>query len=103
MATKLIKDLTRETLAVTNSKNEIQIVTLKAGDILEFRSKGRRFRYEVSLQACYYMSVIQTMQRLYQEKLTRYIELRKSGKKCKRPRPLPPIFSPKLYEALRIK
>jgi hypothetical protein len=103
MATKLLKDLTRETLAVTNTKNEIQIVTLKAGDSLEFRSKGRRFRYEVNLQACYYMAVIQSAQRWYQEKLARYIELKKAGKKCKRPKPLPSIFHPKLYEALRIK
>jgi hypothetical protein len=94
MATKLLKDLTRETLAVTN---------MKAGDMLEFRSKGRRFRYEVPLQACYHMSIIYSAQQWHKEKLARYIEMKKAGKKCKRPRPLPPIFNAKLYEALRMK
>ena len=103
MATKLIKDIKRETLAVTNLKREIQIVTLKAGDMLEFRSKGRRFVYEVPLQACYHMALIYTAQIWYKKRLAKYIQDKKDGKKVKKPKPLSPIFNPKLYEALRIK
>jgi len=103
MTTKLIKDIHRETLAVTDLKGNVQIVSLKGGDMMEFRSKGKRFRYEVPLQACYHMALIFTAQQWYKKKLAKYIEEKKAGKKVKRPRPLSPIFSPKLYEALRLK
>jgi len=103
MAIKLLKDITRETLMVTNSKGETQIITLKAGDVLEFRSKGRRFRYEVPLQACYHMALIYTAHLWYKEKMVRYLQAKKDGRKVKRPKKLAPIFNPKLYEALSIK
>jgi len=103
MAIKLLKDITRETLMVTNSKGETQIITLKAGDVLEFRSKGRRFRYEVPLQACYHMALIYTAHLWYKEKMARYLQAKKDGRKVKRPKKLAPIFNPKLYEALSIK
>jgi hypothetical protein len=103
MATKLIKDIHRETLAVTDLKGAIQIVTLKGGDMLEFRTKGKRFRYEVPLQACYNMAIIYTAQQWHRERMAKYVENKKQGRRAKRPRPLPPIFSPKLYEALRLK
>lgn len=103
MATKLIKDIHRETLAVTDLKGNIQIVSLKGGDMMEFRSKGKRFRYSVPLQACYHMALIFTAQQWYKEKLAKYIKDKKAGRRVKRPRPLSPIFSPKLYEALRLK
>lgn len=101
MATKLLKDISRETLAVTDMKNQKQVITLKAGDMIEFRSKGKRFRYSVPLAACYNLALIYTHQQLYAEKLVRYQEGRKLGKKMRKPRPLPRIFSPKLYDALR--
>lgn len=103
MATRLLKDITRETLMVTNSKGETQIVTIKAGDMLEFRSKGRRFRYEVPLQACYHMALIYTAHQWYKKRMARYLQDKKDGKRVKKPRRLAPIFNPKLYEALRIK
>jgi hypothetical protein len=103
MATKLLKDITREALAVTNMRGEIQIVTLKAGDMLQFRPKGRRTKYEVPLQACYNMALIYSAQQWYKERIAKYIQDKKNGRKVKRPRPLPPIFNSKLYEALRIK
>ena len=103
MATKLIKDITRETLMVTNSKGEKQIITLKAGDMLEFRSKGRRFRYEVPLQACYHMALIYTAQQWYKKRMVKYLRDKKDGRRVKKPKRLAPIFNPKLYEALRIK
>jgi hypothetical protein len=103
MATRLIKDINRETLAVTDSKGNIQIITLKGGDMLEFRSKGRRFRYEVPLQACYHLALIYTAQQWYRGRLAKYIKDRRDGRRVKKPRPLSPIFNPKLYEALKVK
>lgn len=102
MARKLLKDITRETLAVTNSKNNIQIVTLKAGDMLEFRSKGKRFRYEVPLAACYNMALIYTTQIWYKERMAKYLRDKKDGRRVKRPRQMSKIFNAKLYEALKI-
>jgi hypothetical protein len=102
MATKLIKDIHRETLAVTDMRNNIQIVTLKAGDMLEFRSKGKRFRFEVPLMACYNMALIYTAQQWYKKRLAKYLQDKASGRKVKRPRPLPKIFNAKLYEALKL-
>jgi hypothetical protein len=103
MATKLLKDIHRETLAVTDLKGNIQIITMKAGDMLEFRSKGRRFRYEVPLQACYHMALIWTANQWYRRRLAKYIEAKKAGRKVKRPSRLIPIFNQKYYEALKIK
>lgn len=102
MAKKLIKDITRETLAVTDMKSNIQIVTLKAGDMLEFRGKGKRFRFEVPLMACYNMALIYTCQQWYKKRMAKYLEDRKNGRKVKKPRSLPKIFNAKLYEALKI-
>jgi hypothetical protein len=76
MATLLLKDITRETLGVTNRRGQKVIVTLKAGDILEFRVKGKRTRFEVPLQSCYYMAMIQFLEDEYKEKVKRY-KLRK--------------------------
>ena len=102
MATKLLKDIHRETLAVTDLKGNIQIITLKAGDMLEFRSKGKRFRYEVPIQACYHMALIWTTQQWYKRKIAKYLENKKAGRRVKRPRRLSPIFNQRLYEALRM-
>lgn len=103
MATKLIKDIHRETLAVTDLKGNIQIVSLKGGDMLEFRTKGKRFRYHVPLQACYHMALIWTVQESYRRRLAKYVEDKKAGRRVKRPRRLIPIFNQKYYEALKIK
>jgi len=103
MAIRLIKDITRETLAVENTKGERQIITLKAGDMIEFRSKGRRFRYEVPLQACYHMALIYTAHLWYKDKMLKYLKAKKEGRKTRRPKRLAPIFNAKYYEALKIK
>lgn len=102
MPKRLTKDITRETLAVTNMRNNIQIVTLKAGDMLEFRSKGKRIRFEVPLAACYNMALIYTAQQSYKRRMVKYLEDKKNGRRVKTPRRLPKIFNPKLYEALKI-
>ena len=52
MATLLKKDIVRETYSVTDFRGRKVIVTLKAGDMLEFRVKGKRTRYEIPLASC---------------------------------------------------
>ena len=103
MATLLTKDISRETLAVTDMRGREIIITLKAGDMLEFRSKGKRTRYEVPLAACYNMSLIYTVNEWHKEKLKVYNEKKKMGFRVKRPKRLSRIFNQSYYEALRMK
>ena len=102
-ATLLTKDVSRETLAVTDLKGQKMIVTLKAGDMLEFRPKGRRYRYEVPLAACYNLAMIFSANEWHKEKMKRYEERKKAGFRVKRPRRLPRIFNQHYYEALKMK
>ena len=102
MIIKLIKDVRRKTLAVKDSKDRLQIVTLKAGDMLEFRAQGKRFRYEVPLAACYNLAVIYTCHNWYKKRLAKYNEAIKDGRRMHKPRKLPKIFNPVLYEALKL-
>ena len=102
MATLLQKDVTRETFNVTDMKGNIMIVTLKAGDVLEFRAKGKRTRYEVPLAACFNLAMIYTASERYKERMNRYEEGKKAGRKMKRPRRMPKIFNEKLYQALKL-
>jgi hypothetical protein len=102
MATKLLKDVTRETYSVTDNKGNLYNVTLKAGDTIEFRAKGKRIRYEVPLQSVLTLSFIQFMEDQYKHKLKRYKERKALGLRSKRPKRPPKVFSKKMYEALRI-
>ena len=102
MATLLTKDVTRETLAVTNRRGEKVIVTLKAGDMLEFRVKGKRTRFEVPLQSCFYMSMIQYMEDAYKKKVKRYKQRKLLGQRTKRPKRPPRVFSLNWYRALKM-
>lgn len=102
MATLLTKDIKRETIAVTDMKNTKMIVTLKAGDMLEFRAKGRKIVYEVPLGACFNLAMIYTASQRYKEKLQKYEEGKKMGKKMRKPKLMPRIFNEKLYQALKL-
>ena len=72
MATLLKKDITRETYSVTDRRGRKVLVTLKAGDMLEFRVKGRRIRYEVPLASCLNLAFIQFMEDNYNERIKEY-------------------------------
>ena len=102
MATLLTKDVKRETIAVTDMKGNKMIITLKAGDVVEFRPKGKRYRYEVPLAACLNLAMIYTASERYKERLKRYEEGRKEGRKMKRPKQMPKLFNEKLYQALKL-
>ncbi len=102
MATLLTKDVKRETLAVTNRRGEKVIVTLKAGDMLEFRIKGKRTTFEVPLQSCFYMGMIQYMEDAYKRKVKKYKEKKLLGQRSRRPKRPPAVFSKKWYQALKM-
>jgi len=103
MATLLTKDVTRETLAVTDMRGRKVIITLKAGDMLEFRSKGKRTRYEVPLAACYNLGLIYTVNEWYKERIAKYNEKKKMGMRSRKPKRMPRIFNQSYYEALKMK
>lgn len=81
MAIKLLKSITRETLAVTNRRNEPVMVTLKAGDLLEFRVKGRRMRMEISLAHCFNLSIIMDADHRHHVAVEDYTRKKKAGYK----------------------
>lgn len=81
MATKLIKEISRELLATT-PRGATLIATLEPGGLITFREKGRRFRYTVSLHGCYKVAIMQFLQDDYLEKLAEY----KAGRRKKKPK-----------------
>lgn len=103
MATLLTKDVVRETYGVTNFRGQKVIVTLKAGDMLEFRVKGKRTRYEVPLQSCMNLAFIQFMEDQYKEKVKHYKERKSLGQRTKRPKRPFRMFGDKWYKALKFK
>ena len=102
MTTLLKKDIKRETIAVTDFRNNKLIVILKAGDMLEFKIKRKKYGYIVPLAACFNLAMIYTAKERYDEKLKKYEEGKKIGRKMKKPKLLPKIFNEKLYQALKL-
>ena len=72
MATLLTKDINRQTIAVTTRRGEPVIVTLKAGDLLEFRVKGKRTRSNVSLAHCFRLAEILSIEEVYSKRMAEY-------------------------------
>jgi len=105
MATLLTKDIVRECLAASTSEfpGRKLVVTLEAGDMISFRAKAKRFKYHVPLQAVYNMALIYTHNEIHKEKLDQFKIRKKAGMRCRKPKPLPRIFSAKYYEALKLK
>lgn len=81
MATKLLKNITRQTLAVTNRKGEPVIVTMMAGDILEFRVKGKRMRMQISLAHCFNLAFIMDADSRHRDSVAEYNRKKKLGYK----------------------
>lgn len=103
MATLLKKDITRETYSVTDRRGRKVLVTLKAGDMLEFRVKGRRIRYEVPLASCLNLAFIQFMEDNYKERIKEYNRKKSLGMRSRRPKRPPRIYGDKWYKALKFK
>jgi hypothetical protein len=102
MPTLLTKDIKRETLSVTDLRGQTMVVTLKAGDMLSFRPRGKRKSYEVPLQGCYHMALIFTAHETYKQRLKEYEDKRKLGIRARRPKKVPRIFSERAYQALKL-
>lgn len=102
MATLLKKDVTRETYGVTNRSGQKVLVTLKAGDTIEFRVKGKRTRYEVPLASCFNLAMIQYVEDQYRAKVKRYKERQSLGLRTKKPKRPARLFSKKWYDALKM-
>ena len=102
MPTLLTKDLTREAYLASDLQGRKLIVTLRAGDMIAFRPKGRKITYEVPLLACYNMAMIYSANEWYKQKLEVYNRKRKAGLRVRRPKRMPRIFNQKYYEALRM-
>ena len=102
MPTILTKDITREALLASDMQGRKLIVTLKGGDMVSFRPKGRRIRYEVPLLACYNMAIIYSAHEWHRERMKIYLEKKKAGYRVRKPRRLPRIFNQKYYEALKM-
>lgn len=81
MAILLTKNVTRQTIAVTNRKNEPVMVTLKAGDLLEFRVKGKRMRMEISLAHCFNLAFIMDADHRHHCAMEEYNRKKKAGYK----------------------
>ena len=101
MATLLKKDVVRETYSVTNRAGKKIIVTLKAGDMLEFRVKGKRTVYEIPLGSCLNLAMIQYIEDEYKNKLKKYKEKKALGIRTKKPKRPARLFSKKWYDALK--
>jgi len=102
MATLLTKDVTREAYLASDLQGRKLIVTLKGGDMIAFRPKGRKVTYEVPLAACYNMALIYSAHEWYRKRLEEYNRKRKAGLRVRKPKPMARIFSRKYYEALKI-
>ena len=103
MATKLVKNLTRECLAATDAQGRVLMITLEAGDEVSLRAKGKKYSYSVPIQAVYYLALINHVTSRYKIRMAEYKQKRKDGIRCRKPGHMPRVFSPSLYEALRIK
>jgi hypothetical protein len=81
MATKLLKPITRETIKATDRKGNAIMVTLLPGDLIEFKSKGSRKRYQVWLPHCLNLAMLLDADRHYQDAMKEYKQKKAAGYK----------------------
>ena len=101
MATILTKELSRECYRLTDRSGRPIMVSLAPGDILVFRSKGKRTRYELPIAVAYGMAQIQFMEQRFKDRMARYNERKKLGLRAVRPKRPGKVFSPQWYEAFK--
>lgn len=80
MATRLTKPVKRELLA--SNRNRTLIAEMEPGDLITFRYKGKRMRYEISLHSCFTLAVLQKINEEYTSKLEAY----KDGRLKRKPK-----------------
>ena len=59
MATKLNKEVSRETSTRIGGRGKVIIVTLLPGDVITFREKGKHTAFETTLEACAWLAIKQ--------------------------------------------
>ncbi len=105
MATKLTKNVKRETLAVKTMgkyRDRPIIVTLEPGDVLSFRIKGTRQEASVSLAHCYQLAQIVEGEVRYKQKVKEYKEKKKLGyRHLRRPKKMDFPFNKIYINALK--
>lgn len=100
MATKLIKTVKRETFS-TDRKGKPIIVSLEAGDMISFRTKGKRSEFRIYLGHCLAMAQLLTWNEQYQQKLKIYNEKKKAGyRNLKKPKRSQAPFNEMYYKIL---
>lgn len=105
MATLLTKAIRREMLSKGMDRGKHRdraiIVSLLPGDLIEFRLKGTRVRYEVYLGHAFRLAQALTIEADYKKRVTKYNEERKYRKGLRRPkRPMIP-FNRIYFEATK--
>lgn len=78
MALKLSKTIVRE-LFMTNRKGVPVIVELQGGDMLVFRMKGSRKKYEVYLGHCFRLAQIMQNEADFKQRTEQYQMKKKAG------------------------
>lgn len=89
MITKLLNDVQRELLGThTNDKyrHRAIIITIKPGDLIEFRVKGTQQKFEVPLAQCFKLAQIIGISQKHKEAVNTYKEKRKAGFKVRKPK-----------------
>lgn len=101
MATPLTKPV-RRLLRSSDRKGRSLIVTLEPGDMISFRSKGRRRSVSVFLGHAYNLAVIMTAEEEYKAAMKEYTARKKAGAQfLRRPKRGSPPFSPVYFKALK--
>ncbi len=101
MATKLIKTVKRE-LFSTDRKGVPLIVELQGGDMLVFRSKGKRLTHELYIGHAYMMAQIMSAEKRYADAKAEYARVKKlyPEKRLRKPRKPNVPFNKIYFKAL---
>lgn len=99
MATKLLKEVKRET--ISRAARRPMIVSLMPGDVLSFREKGRRKTVEISLGHCFNLAKILSIENMYHEKMEEYKRKKKAGLRAKKPKKSSQFFNPFYYKSIK--
>lgn len=102
MATKLLKQVERETTHTTTRKGKVLVVTLLPGDVIEFRAKGSRRRLVLSLGHAYTLATVIDAEVRYKSAVSEWTKKKKAGyKNLRRPKKAAYPFSLLFFKALK--
>src|SRR3990167_864210 len=93
MATKLLKPINRDTIGRSGAT---MIISLLPGDLISFREKGKRTRYEITIGHALQLAKRMTIDRMYQERLEIYRSKKKQGRRAIKPK-RPNLFLSPIY------